>query len=92
MAISITTAEKTEMKMSNNIMMDGKVIKVQEYKIDSDNPYNYNDEGTHFEYGVTADDKATYMANKAEFRKVESAFEDKVFAKIAEMVAQNQAK
>ena len=83
----ITNTETTEIVMTNTIKLEGKVIRVQTYKINSDNPDNYSEE-KRFDYGTTADDKAVYMANKEDFRQAERAFEDKVFAKIAELKLQ----
>lgn len=91
MAINITNTKKTEMVMTNNLAVDGRVIYVQQYTINSEDPYNFTDQ-SHYEYSATSEDKALYMANKASFRQQQTAYEDEVFAKIAEMVAQNQAK
>ena len=87
----ITNKETTEIVMTNNIELDGKTIRVQRYTINSVDPDNYGEE-SRFDYNATTEDKASYMANKADFRQQETAFEDKVFAKIEEIKAQNTAK
>lgn len=84
---NITNAETTEIVMTNTIKQEDKAIRVQIYKINSDNPDDYSEENR-FDFGATANDKAVYMDNKADFRQMESAFEDKVFAKIAELKLQ----
>jgi|GEM_PF-3313147 hypothetical protein len=88
---NITNTETTEIVMTNNIALEGKNIRIQIYKINSMDPDNYGEE-SRFDYSATAEDKAAYMANKADFRQQETAFEDKVFAKIEEIKAQNTAK
>ena len=81
----VTSTIKKEIKFSNEIKIDDKVVKNIDITINSENPLAISK-------SQWTTDEALYKANRVEIRKKEAEFEDLAYAEQDKMIAELEEK
>lgn len=83
---TITSNKTKQVVLKNHIDVDGKIIKYQEYTINSENPENMQTSN----YFADEEAKVIYKDNRVGIRTEEDAFEDEVYTLQDEMIAEKE--
>lgn len=85
---NITVEKNKTVNFTNQIKVDGVVVRSQNYTINSDNPASYTSSSN---AGYGEDASKLYKDNRAEVRAKEAEFEDEVFTAVDQMIAEKEA-
>lgn len=81
----ITNEQTKNIVRTNRILVDGQIVKTQQYTINSETPDSLNPTS----YFVGVEGEKLYKENRAAIRALENSFEDEVFAEQDQLIGGN---